>query len=195
VPTVSGIYTLEVFDALSATQCAAPIEVFTVIESSPPTVSAVVTTKAFASTHIIQATATGLGDYEYNIDQGPWQDTGVFVGVKPGERVVNVRDLNGCGVGQAIVYVIDYPKYFTPNGDGYHDSWNIAGVSDQFNAKIQIFDRYGKLLKEIRPSSDGWDGTYNGASLPSSDYWFILSYNDPVTGDPSLLNAHFSLKR
>ena len=195
VPTVSGIYTLEVFDALSATQCAAPIEVFTVIESSPPTVSAVVTTKAFASTHIIQATATGLGNYEYNIDQGPWQDTGVFVGVNPGERVVNVRDLNGCGVGQAIVYVIDYPKYFTPNGDGYHDSWNIAGVSDQFNAKIQIFDRYGKLLKEIRPSSDGWDGTYNGASLPSSDYWFIMSYNDPVTGDPSLLNAHFSLKR
>ena len=195
VPTVSGIYTLEVFDALSATQCAAPIEVFTVIESSPPTVSAVVTTEAFASTHIIQATATGLGDYEYNIDQGPWQDTGVFVGVNPGERVVNVRDLNGCGVGQAIVYVIDYPKYFTPNGDGYHDSWNIAGVSDQFNAKIQIFDRYGKLLKEIRPSSDGWDGTYNGASLPSSDYWFIMSYNDPVTGKPSLLNAHFSLKR
>ncbi|MDA9126566.1 T9SS type B sorting domain-containing protein [Flavobacteriaceae bacterium] len=195
VPTVSGIYTLEVFDALSATQCAAPIEVFTVIESSPPTVSAVVTTKAFASTHIIQATATGLGNYEYNIDQGPWQDTGVFVGVNPGERVVNVRDLNGCGVGQAIVYVIDYPKYFTPNGDGYHDSWNIAGVSDQFNAKIQIFDRYGKLLKEIRPSSDGWDGTYNGASLPSSDYWFIMSYNDPITGKSKLLNAHFSLKR
>jgi len=196
VPTQGGVYTLEVFDALLATQCAAPIEVFTVIESSPPTVTAVVTTQAFANTHIIQATATGLGDYEYNIDQGPWQDIGLFVGVNPGERIVNVRDLNGCGVGQAIVYVIDYPKYFTPNGDGYHDTWNIVGVSDQFNSKIQIFDRYGKLLKEIRPSSgDGWDGTYNGALLPSSDYWFVLSYNQLVTGEPTLLNAHFTLKR
>ena len=196
VPTQGGVYTLEVFDALLATQCAAPIEVFTVIESSPPTVTAVVTTQAFANTHIIEATATGLGDYEYNIDQGPWQDIGLFVGVNPGERVVNVRDLNGCGVGYAIVFVIDYPKYFTPNGDGYHDTWNIVGVSDQFNAKIQIFDRYGKLLKEISPSSgDGWDGTYNGALLPSSDYWFVLSYNQLVTGEPALLNAHFTLKR
>ena len=195
VPTEGGIYTLEVSDALLATQCAAPIEVFTVIESEPPTVTAVVTTQAFANTHIIEATATGIGDYEYNIDQGPWQDTGTFVGVNPGERVVNVRDLNGCGVGFAVVYVIDFPKYFTPNGDGYHDTWNIIGISNQLNAKIQIFDRYGKLLKEIRPSGDGWDGTYNGARLPSSDYWFILSYNEPVTGAPTLLNAHFSLKR
>ena len=195
VPTEGGTYTLEVSDALLATQCAAPIEVFTVIESGPPTVSAVVTTEAFANTHIIEATATGIGDYEYNIDQGPWQDTGTFVGVNPGELVVNVRDLNGCGVGSAVVYVIDFPKYFTPNGDGYHDTWNIVGVSNQLNAKIQIFDRYGKLLKEIRPSGDGWDGTYNGTKLPSSDYWFVLSYNEPVTGAPTQLNAHFSLKR
>lgn len=195
VPTEGGIYTLEVSNALLSTQCAAPIEVFTVIESEPPTVTAVVTTQAFANTHIIEATATGIGDYEYNIDQGPWQDTGTFVGVNPGERIVNVRDLNGCGVGFAVVYVIDFPKYFTPNGDGYHDTWNIIGISNQLNAKIQIFDRYGKLLKEIRPSGDGWDGTYNGARLPSSDYWFVLSYNEPVTGAPTLLNAHFSLKR
>ena len=195
IPTEGGTYTLEVSDALLATQCTAPIEVFTVIESGPPTVSAVVTTQAFANTHIIEATATGIGDYEYNIDQGPWQDTGTFVGVNPGELVVNVRDLNGCGVGSAVVYVIDFPKYFTPNGDGYHDTWNIVGVSNQLNAKIQIFDRYGKLLKEIRPSGDGWDGTYNGTKLPSSDYWFVLSYNEPVTGTPTQLNAHFSLKR
>lgn len=195
VPTQGGIYTLEVINAVLATQCAAPIEVFTVIESEPPTVTAVVTTPAFASTHIIEATATGIGDYEYNIDQGPWQKTGTFVGVNPGDRIVNVRDLNGCGVGQAVVYIIDFPKYFTPNGDGFHDSWNISSISNQLNAKIQIFDRYGKFLKEIRPSGDGWDGTYNGAKLPSSDYWFVLSYNEPVTGEPTLLNAHFSLKR
>ena len=195
IPSEAGVYTLEVSDAIFATQCAAPIEAFTVIESGPPTVTAVVTTPAFANTHIIEATATGLGDFEYNIDQGPWQETGTFVGVSPGDHVVNVRDLNGCGVGRDAVYIIDFPKYFTPNGDGFHDIWNIAGISSQLNAKIQIFDRYGKFLKEIRPSGDGWDGTYNGVMLPSSDYWFVLSYNEPVTGEPTLLNAHFTLKR
>ncbi len=194
-PTQGGVYTLEVFDATQPTKCAAPIKIFTVVESSPPEVTAVVTTEAFAKTHVIVATATGLGVYEYSLDQGPWQDTGVFSNVNPGEHVVNVRDLKGCGIGQAIVFVIDFPKYFTPNGDGYHDTWNIIGVSDQSNAIIQIFDRYGKFLKEIRPSGYGWNGTYNGALLPSSDYWFILKYNDLVTEEPKLLKAHFSLKR
>ena len=41
--------------------------------------------------------------------------------------MVTVRDINGCGESQDFVYVIDYPKYFTPNGDGYHDNWNIIG--------------------------------------------------------------------
>lgn len=108
---------------------------------------------------------------------------------------MTVRDINGCGESEAFVYVIDYPKYFTPNGDGYHDSWNINAVSNQVNAKIYIFDRLGKLIKEIRPSGTGWDGTYNGTLLPSSDYWFTLNYIDPTTANPEVLRAHFSLKR
>ena len=167
VPTQGGVYTLEVFDALLATQCAAPIEVFTVIESSPPTVTAVVTTQAFANTHIIEATATGLGDYEYNIDQGPWQDIGLFVGVNPGERVVNVRDLNGCGVGYATVFVF-IADALTPNGDGINDFWKILGVSENFqpNSRVYVYDRNGKLLVDLDPLKVGWDGTYNGSLLP-----------------------------
>ena len=195
VPLQGGNYTLEVFDATLATQCAAPVEVFTVIESTPPLLTAQVSTAAFASTHVIEAVATGQGIYEYSLDQGPWGSSGMFVDVTPGEHVVTARDINGCGEAQVVVYVIDYPLYFTPNGDGYNDTWNIVGVASQNSAKIYIFDRYGKLLKQISPSGEGWDGTYNGALLPSSDYWFTLDYTDPTTGSPETLRAHFSLKR
>ncbi|MDG1314154.1 MAG: T9SS type B sorting domain-containing protein, partial [Flavobacteriaceae bacterium] len=194
-PSQGGTYSLEVFDATLQTQCAAPVEVFSVIESAPPILTAQVTTAAFASTHVIEALATGQGIYEYSLDQGPWGDSGVFVDVTPGEHVVTARDLNGCGETQVVVYVIDYPLYFTPNGDGYNDTWNIVGVANQNNAKILIFDRFGKLLKQISPSGEGWDGTFNGAQLPSSDYWFTLDYTDPTTGNPQVLRAHFSLKR
>lgn len=51
---------------------------------------------------------------------------------------------------------MDYPPYFTPNGDGYHDTWNIYGIESQLNAKLYIFDRYGKLLKQLGPTGDGW---------------------------------------
>jgi gliding motility-associated-like protein len=45
------------------------------------------------------------------------------------------------------------------------------------NAKIFIFDRYGKLLKQLNHGV-GWDGNYNGNSLPSDDYWYTIQLKD-----------------
>ena len=194
-PIQGGVYNLEVFDALLPTQCAAPVETFIVIESSPPDVTAEVTSEPFASTHVIQSTGTGQGIYEFSLDQGPWGDSGLFVGVKPGEHIVSVRDLNGCGTVSVPLLVIDYPKFFTPNQDGYNDTWNITALENQPNSKIYIFDRYGKFLKQISTSGIGWDGTYNGAQMPSTDYWFKLEYTDLDTGNLKIFKAHFSLKR
>ncbi|RYH72241.1 T9SS type B sorting domain-containing protein, partial [Flavobacteriaceae bacterium 144Ye] len=90
---------------------------------------------------------------------------------------------------------LDYPKYFTPNGDGYHDTWNIIGFAGRADVKIYIFDRFGKLLKQISPSGQGWDGTYNGNPMPSSDYWFVVEYDEPIGGQRKEFKAHFTLKR
>jgi gliding motility-associated-like protein len=194
-PTQGGVYALEVFDALLPTQCGSPVKTFTVVESSPPEATAEVTSEPFASTHVIQSTATGQGIYEFSLDDGPWGNSGLFVGVTPGEHSVSVRDLNGCGIQQIPLFVFDYPKFFTPNQDGYNDTWNITAFANQPNAKIYIFDRYGKLLKLISPASRGWDGTYNGAEMPSADYWFSFQYNDVTTGNIKEVIGHFSLKR
>jgi gliding motility-associated-like protein len=188
-----GIYSLEVIDAIGS-NCSTLV-FFTVTESENPDITATVTSEDFADTHTIVATATGGGLYEFSLDQGPWQDSGTFIGVRPGERMVNVRDLNGCGITTFVVFVIDYPAYFTPNGDGYNDTWNIKALSDQLASKIYIFDRFGKLLKQISPSGAGWDGTYNGQKMSTNDYWFLLQYNDLDTAAPKQLRGHFTLKR
>ena len=190
-----GIYSLEVSFASTAAGCSAPLEIFTVSESGAPAVAVDVVTEAFADTHVVVATAVGTGIYEFSLDQGPWLDSGTFIGVDPGDHTVYVRDVNGCGVTATMIYIVDYPKYFTPNGDGYHDTWNIDALSSQLGSKIYIFDRYGKLLKQITPAGEGWDGTYNGQQMPTTDYWFMLEYNDLNTGVPKQLRAHFSLKR
>jgi gliding motility-associated-like protein len=190
-----GIYSLEVSFASTAAGCSAPLEIFTVSESGAPAVTVDVVTEAFADTHVVVATAVGTGIYEFSLDQGPWLDNGTFIGVDPGDHTVYVRDVNGCGVTATMIYIVDYPKYFTPNGDGYHDTWNIDALSSQLGSKIYIFDRYGKLLKQITPAGEGWDGTYNGQQMPTTDYWFMLEYNDLNTGVPKQLRAHFSLKR
>jgi len=196
IPTEGGTYSVTVTDVSTSTVTMCERTDSTeVIESAPPTIVADVLTDAFSETHIIEAIASGAGEYEYSLDNGPWQLSGVFEDVSSGDHVVTARDMNGCGTTDITVTVLDYPVFFTPNGDGYHDTWNIIGFANQPSVKIYIFDRYGKLMKQISPSGDGWDGNYNGNPMPTSDYWFVVEYNEPNTGARKEFKAHFTLKR
>lgn len=112
-----------------------------------------------------------------------------------GEHRISVRDRLGCAVEDMTINIIDYPKYFTPNGDGYHDSWNISSLRLETTAKIYIFDRYGKLLKELRPTGDGWDGTFNCSPMPSDDYWFLVEFFGNDSDELNRFKSHFTLKR
>jgi gliding motility-associated-like protein len=190
-PLMSGTYTA-VATSLKGCKYYVTTEVS---GSSPAIVEALVTTLAFAEEHVIEANAVGTGDYEYSLDDGPWQLDGTFTDVSAGIHTVTVRDLNGCGIGIKTVLVIDYPRFFTPNGDGYNDTWHIVGIDTRPLSKIYIFDRYGKLLKELSPTGEGWDGTYNGIPLPATDYWFRVEYEEPGTEIIKTFRAHFSLKR
>jgi gliding motility-associated-like protein len=136
----------------------------------------------------------GSGDYEFQLNDGSFQDSTIFTGSFDGEYDINVRDKNGCDETTLSVFALNYPRFFTPNGDGYNDNWNIEGLSAQPKAQIHIFDRYGKLIKSMTPSESGWDGTYYGQTLPATDYWFTLAYINGK-GEQKEFRAHFSLKR
>ncbi len=141
---------------------------------------------------MVLLSATSLGDYVYSLDNIKYQVSNVFSNVMPGFYTVYVKDLKGCGIIPKEVSVLGIPKYFTPNGDGYNDYWNIQGVNQNFysKSKIQIFDRYGKFLIQVNPLSLGWDGAFNGISMPSTDYWYVITLEDG-----RIVKGHFSLKR
>jgi gliding motility-associated-like protein len=143
----------------------------------------------------ISVIVSGLGDYEYALNDvnGPYQDIGFFNNVPMGLYQLYIRDKNGCGLlGPIEIPVLGIPKYFTPNGDGFHDYWNVKGVSliSNSNAIIYIFDRYGKLVKQLSAISAGWDGTYNGRPMPADDYWYSIEFEDERSA-----KGHFTLKR
>jgi gliding motility-associated-like protein len=152
-------------------------------------------TDAFTEDATITVTVNpvGTGNLIYSLDGGAWQESNIFTGVQGGTHEVMVEDTEGCTNLTTEVLVIDYPKYFTPNGDGIHDTWKIIGLEAKHNAKIYIFDRYGKLVKQIDPLREGWDGTYIGSVMPSTDYWFTIDYKE--NNQQKLFKAHFSLKR
>jgi gliding motility-associated-like protein len=105
--------------------------------------------------------------------------------------------VQGCGQATETIVVVGYLPYFSPNGDGVNDTWQVEGLEFLSDPQVFIFDRYGKLLKQLDRTSAGWDGTFNGKQLPATDYWFRLSFLDPQGErvEARYLSAHFALKR
>lgn len=137
----------------------------------------------------IEIIATGDGDFEYSINGINYQDSNLFENISGGTYTVYVRDKNGCGEDSDEVTLIDYPNFFTPNNDTYNDSWNIYGIEKYPKASIIIFDRYGKMIKELL-RGESWDGNYKGRKMPSSEYWFTAVLNTDIK-----FRGHFSLVR
>ncbi|KIO53273.1 T9SS type B sorting domain-containing protein [Flavobacterium hibernum] len=88
-----------------------------------------------------------------------------------------------------LVDELPFPKFFTPNDDGYNDTWSINFDYLAPNSTIRIYDRYGKLLKQLSKNTS-WNGTYTGQDLPASDYWFTVT-----RANGTEFRGHFSLKR
>ncbi|WP_229719348.1 choice-of-anchor L domain-containing protein [Winogradskyella schleiferi] len=195
MPTQGGNYRVDVIDVSTSTETSCPnFDTTVVMESEPPSITVNVLTQNFAESHVLEVVpGDEIGDYEYSLDNGPWQDGTLFTDVSPGQHHITARDRNGCGTTTEPAFIIDYPLYFTPNGDGRNETWNIESIGN--GAKIYIFDRYGKLLKQISPNGTGWDGTYNGVAMPTSGYWFTVEYDEPLTGERKEFRAHFTLKR
>ncbi|PZX38215.1 gliding motility-associated-like protein [Nonlabens dokdonensis] len=138
----------------------------------------------------ITVSVTGDGPFEYSIDNFFYQSSNVFTNLLPGYYTVYVRDLNGCDLKTAPATIIAAPPYFTPNQDGFHDYWQVTAIETEPDAEIFIFDRFGKLLKQLSPVGPGWDGMYIGNPMPSTDYWYRVELNDGRS-----FKGHFTLKR
>ncbi len=191
--TIAGTYSVTVTN--TATGCQSSDSISFTTSSGPASLTAVLTTPAFSSgLATIEAIATGgFGIYEYSLDGIDWQTSPVFSGLENGNYTIYVRDIQGCDLLLSDpIQTITYPNYFTPNGDGYNDNWVIR-LPTNYEGLISIYDRYGKLVKQIGSNGTGWDGTYNGNPMPSTDYWFKVEYTE--NDKRKEFKSHFSLKR
>ena len=142
----------------------------------------------------ITVNVSGPGDYEFSIDGINYQQSNTFSGLYPGTYTVYVSDKNGCGVVEKVVDLLGAPQYFTPNGDGNNDYWQIINVDKRKGTYVYIYDRYGKLMAKIDSNGPGWNGMYNGKPALSTDYWFSAQVKED-DGVYREVKGHFSLKR
>ena len=183
----AGTYTVTITNADGCTKT----KTFTVVNSEIATITNIDVTD-FNEDLVATISVTGNGTYEYSLDGITFQNSPVFNLLDSGEYTVYVNDKNNCGVVFETFYALSYPKFFTPNGDNYNDTWQIKNLEKKGleNSNIYIYDRFGKLIRQIKPGENDWNGTHNGNQLSSSDYWFVLELTNGKT-----IKGHFSLKR
>lgn len=189
--TVPGTYTVEV----TSQQGCIVTRTVEVLPSSAPIIQQIniIDLTENNQNNSIEVIVSGSGNYLYSINGLPFQESNLFTNLDMGYYTLTVRDANGCQP-DAVRYisVLGIPHFFTPNGDGINDFWNIIGIIGTQHAKstIQVFDRYGKLMKEFKPNTNGWDGNYNGNQAIADDYWYFIQMDDGRN-----VRGHFALKR
>ncbi|MGE6352391.1 T9SS type B sorting domain-containing protein [Flavobacterium sp. NPDC079362] len=145
--------------------------------------------------NIISVTAGGGAPaYEYSFNGEPFTSSNRYKIYKSGDYVVVVRDKNGCTATITVpaVYIdVCLDNYFTPAGVT-NTTWGPGCTNIYNNLEFSIFDRYGRVIVKYHYGQK-WDGRYNGADLPSGDYWYVLKLNDPK--DDREFVGHFTLYR
>nr|WP_297783726.1 T9SS type B sorting domain-containing protein [uncultured Allomuricauda sp.] len=191
----AGEYTLTVTNQSNGISCEASRTVSVDI-SNVPVISSIDIEDMNVNNTVTLNTEV-YGEYEFSIDGGDFQNSNVFEGVAPGVHTVSMRDLYGCGEVEEEIVVVGFLAIFSPNGDVLNETWQIEGLSTLNSPIVTIYDRYGKLIKQMTEFDPGWDGSFKGKPLPSTDYWFKLSYLDEDGNRTyaKYLQSHFSLRR
>jgi gliding motility-associated-like protein len=184
----AGDYFLTVTKDYGPIMCSATKN-FSISISGIPTITGIETSDWTSDHNIITVQAAGLGEYEYSLDGIHFQASNVFDNLGSGQYTVYVNDKKGCGSVSDDVYLLMYPKFFTPNGDGINDTWQIKFSQVEPNMELVIFDRYGKLITKFQ-STDYWDGMVKGIPVVADDYWFSIKRENG-----KVCRGHFSLKR
>lgn len=176
----AGIYTVTM---TTSNNCSLK-KTFTVNEISIPEISIIKIEE-----RTITINTTNQGDFLYSIDNINYQASNIFTEVPSGLHMAYVK--NNCGIDKEKFIVIIAPKFFSPNNDSYNDFWNVEGMLFYPQAKVSIFDRYGKLIAQLSRSNPIWNGTLNGKTLPATDYWYVLKIDETLPE----VKGHFSLMR
>lgn len=73
-----------------------------------------------------------------------------------------------------VVDDITIPNTFTPNGDGYNDTWVIPQLANYPGCVVSVFNRNGTQLFQSIGYTKAWNGTYNNSILPYGTYYYVI---------------------
>lgn len=116
---------------------------------------------------------------------GQYPNEVVFTATAPGsyQYVFTTWTDEQCSASDTITIIVLPPlkvfNAFTPNGDGFNDTWTILNASYYDNLVVSVFSRWGQVVHRSKgyPAGEEWDGTSDGKDLPVGVYYYVLELN------------------
>ncbi len=122
----------------------------------------------------------------------PLESTLYFVNISDPFSCFNSKD--SVLVSIKIAFSLDFPKAFTPNGDGSNDKIYVRGWGLKELLELKIYNRWGEIVYESNDLNEGWDGTFRGQPQNVETYIYtirVLTFEDEILSK----KGNFSLMR
>ncbi|GEJ47460.1 T9SS C-terminal target domain-containing protein [Chryseobacterium sp. ON_d1] len=149
-----------------------------------------------SGTMILTASNPSNGILEYSVDNGvTWQASNIFNNV-PKNKVISIRvrvKFTSC-VGFLEFFTFVMKNVITPNGDNINDVIDFSGVVNYKDFSGQVFDRYGREVFKAEKIRPYWDGYFQGKKLPTSTYWYQVTFEDPASKELTVKTGWILLK-
>ena len=149
-----------------------------------------------SGTLVVTTSNPSNGVLEYSMDNGvTWQSSNVFTNVPKNAVIpIKVRVKNTSCVGYLEYFTFVMNNVITPNGDNVNDMIDFRGVSDLKDFQAVVSDRYGKAVFKAEKIRPFWDGYFQGKRLPTSSYWYQITFEDPASKQLTVKTGWILLK-
>lgn len=161
--------------------CSASASYQVIVSTNPVIVR--IDSVALRDREIVLDPSYGTAPYTYSVDSREPDVNSIKKDLSFSTHIAKVVDAAGCSTTMQFAMeppAISIPEHFSPNGDGTNDTWVCPSLADVYpNSLVSIYDRFGKLLIQfLGADADGWDGTYQGVPMPSTDYWYQIDIEE-----------------
>lgn len=161
--------------------CSASASYQVIVSTNPVIVR--IDSVALRDREIILDPSYGTAPYTYSVDSREPDVNSIKKDLSFSTHIAKVVDAAGCSTTMQFAMeppAISIPEHFSPNGDGTNDTWVCPSLADVYpNSLVSIYDRFGKLLIQfLGADANGWDGTYQGVPMPSTDYWYQIDIEE-----------------
>jgi gliding motility-associated-like protein len=80
-------------------------------------------------------------------------------------------------------YGLSFQEFFSPNGDGINDYFEIGEIQRYPNNEVWVYDSAANLVFNVKGYTNDWQGTINGNPLPKASYLYRVDADSNGTPD------------